>query len=125
MTGTPSHTPFPCLILAVLLLLLLGNPPVDAGAIADLVGRPGPPFAVTTGEGHLLTLDMLRGRVVVLFYETRDVAGKNSDVKNLLNDLWHEQPQEIQDLIVRVHRGERTDPDHDLSAHGETSPIRL
>lgn len=66
------------------------------------VGNPAPPFMVTSGDDKQLTLDMLRGKIVVMFYESREVVKKNLALKNALKKLYRSQPQEIRDRIFRL-----------------------
>ena len=45
---------------------------------------------------------MCRGRVVVLFYESRHVIKKNIELKDELTRLYHAQPEGIQRDIFRL-----------------------
>ena len=45
---------------------------------------------------------MLRGKVVVLFYATRDTVEVNDDLQRYLDTLYAAQPQNIQNQIYRL-----------------------
>jgi alkyl hydroperoxide reductase subunit AhpC len=66
------------------------------------LGKPAPPFAVTSGDDQKLTLEMVRGKVVVLFYESRQVVDKNDELKDELTRLYQGQPANIQKEIFRL-----------------------
>jgi len=65
-------------------------------------GRPAPNFLVESGDSRKLTLDMVRGKVVVLFYETRHVIKKNLALKNELKHYYRVQPANIQNDVFRL-----------------------
>jgi hypothetical protein len=65
-------------------------------------GTRAPGFRVTSADDELLTLEMIRGKVIVLFYESRDVIRKNIDLNNALKDLHAAQPPEIRNQIFRL-----------------------
>ena len=68
---------------ACLLVMLFG--PCTAASID--VGTKAPFFSVKSGDGKELTLDMLKGKVAVIFYESKEVVEKNRGLKNALNKL--------------------------------------
>jgi len=84
---------------AVLLVWILA--PTGAQAILG-VGEPAPSFTVKSGDNQKLTLDMLRGKVVVLFYATRDTVHVNDDLLHYLDRLYDTEPQNIQNKIFRL-----------------------
>jgi hypothetical protein len=45
---------------------------------------------------------MLRGKIVVLFYATRDTIHVNDDLQNFLDGLYDTQPKNIQNQIFRL-----------------------
>ncbi|MFP3867356.1 MAG: YtfJ family protein [Desulfobacteraceae bacterium] len=49
-----------------------------------------------------MTLDMVKGKVIVLFYETKEVIKKNKQLKDSLNDFYFSQPEAIQSEVVRL-----------------------
>ena len=83
---------------ALLVLILL---PTGAQAILG-VGEPAPSFSLESGNNKKLSLDMLRGKVVVLFYATRDTVQVNDALQHYLDALYDAQPQNIQSQIFRL-----------------------
>lgn len=67
-----------------------------------LLNKTAPPFTIESGDGRRLTLDLLKGKVAVIFYETRDASEKNSDIKDRLNGLYDRQEDRVRQSIVRV-----------------------
>ncbi len=63
---------------------------------------PAPTFQVESGDNQKLTLEMLRGKVIVCFYESRQVIRKNIALKNELKRLYRIQPAKIQADIFRL-----------------------
>jgi alkyl hydroperoxide reductase subunit AhpC len=86
----------------MLLLLGLGMLSPDSRAAYSAMGQPAPPFEVKSGQDQKLTLEMIIGKVVVLFYETRQVVDKNDDLKDELIRLYQDQPENIQKEIFRL-----------------------
>ena len=58
-------------VLITVALLVCSLMPTGAQAILG-IGESAPSFSLVSGNNKKLTLDMLRGKVVVLFYATRD-----------------------------------------------------
>ncbi len=83
-------------VIAVLVLAVLS---VEARGAYLRVGKPAPPFSVSSGSDEKLTLGMLRGKIIVLFYESRQVIRKNLDLKNELKKLYSAQPDRIKNDI--------------------------
>jgi len=76
---------------------------VPTGAQAILgIGEPAPSFSLVSGANKKLTLDMVRGKIVVLFYATRDTVEVNEDLQHYLDALYDAQPQNIQNQIFRL-----------------------
>jgi hypothetical protein len=88
-------------ILIVAALLVWSLVPTVAQAILG-TGEPAPSFSLVSGDNKKLTLDMLRGKVVVLFYATRDTVQVNDDFQHYLDTLYDAQPQNIQNQIFRL-----------------------
>ena len=87
------------LIAAALLVWIL----VPTGAQAILgTGEPAPSFSLVSGNNKKVTLDMLKGKVVVLFYATRDTVEVNDALSRYLDTLYAAQPQNIQNQIYRL-----------------------
>jgi hypothetical protein len=87
------------LIAAVLLVWSLA--PTGAQAILG-TSEPAPSFSLVSGDNKKLTLDMLRGKIVVLFYATRDTVHINDDLQHYLDTLYDAQPTNIQNQIFRL-----------------------
>ena len=66
------------------------------------IGTVAPDFKVKSGNDKILTLDMVRGKVIVIFYETKDVVKKNRKLKDELNKFYDEQPDTKKELIVKL-----------------------
>ncbi|MBU4234199.1 MAG: peroxiredoxin family protein [Desulfobacterales bacterium] len=87
------------LIAAALLVWIL----VPTGAQAILgIGEPAPSFSLVAGNNKKLSLDMLKGKVVALFYATRDTVEVNNELQHYLDTLYAAQPQNIQNQIFRL-----------------------
>ena len=75
---------------------------LQAAASPLLIGREAPPFQVESGDGKVLQGKMLRGKVVVLFYEDKDAIAKSRPLKAILNAYYKEQKKEDRQMILRV-----------------------
>jgi predicted transcriptional regulator len=71
-------------------------------SFGSLVGREAPPFKVRSGDGLNIDLGAVRGKVVVIFYETRDVVEKNRMLKKELNAFYDGQSEKVKASIVRL-----------------------
>jgi predicted transcriptional regulator len=87
------------LIAAALLVGVLA--PTGAQAILA-TSEPAPSFSLVSGDNKKVSLDMLKGKVVVLFYATRDTVEVNEDLSRYLDALYAAQPQNIQNQIYRL-----------------------
>ena len=83
-------------------LLAAAALPCSAQSPQALLGKPAPLFTVESGDGRRLTLDMVKGRVTVIFYETKEASRRNSDAKDRLNHLYDRQDEKTKQSIVRV-----------------------
>ena len=88
-------------VLIAAALLIWSLVPTGAQAILG-TGEPAPSFSLVSGDNKKLTLDMLRGKIVVLFYATRDTVHVNDDLRKFLDTLYATQPKHIQDQIFRL-----------------------
>ncbi len=88
-------------VLIAAALLVCSLAPTGAQAILG-VGEPAPAFSLESGNNQKLTLGMLRGKVVVLFYATRDTVEVNDALSRYLDALYAAQPQNIQNQIFRL-----------------------
>ncbi|OPX19279.1 MAG: hypothetical protein BZ151_10100 [Desulfobacca sp. 4484_104] len=75
---------------------------IPGAAQALSIGQPAPFFSVESGTEDRLTLDMVKGKVIVLFYESKDMVKKNKELKDQLTDFYQEQPEAIQSEVVRL-----------------------
>ena len=88
--------------LFILLPLGLGLLPVESWGSTLTSGIAAPNFLVESGDDQRLSMDKIRGRVIVLFYESRQVIKKNKELKDELTRLYHAQPANIQKDIFRL-----------------------
>ncbi len=88
------------LLLLGVLTVWVALPGVAAAYLS--VGEPAPFFSVESGDDENLTLDMLRGKVIILFYETREVVGKNRKFKDYLKSLYNGLPEAVQENVFRL-----------------------
>jgi cytochrome oxidase Cu insertion factor (SCO1/SenC/PrrC family) len=88
-------------VLIAAALLVCSLAPTGAQAILG-VGEPAPSFSLESGDNQKLTLSMLRGKVIVLFYATRDTVEVNDALSRYLDALYAAQPQNIQNQIFRL-----------------------
>ena len=70
------------LLLAVTGLCLAAN---------DDIGKKAPFFKVRSGDDKELTFDTVKGKVLVIFYETKEVVEKNRELKEALKRLSRDQ----------------------------------
>jgi len=87
-----------------LIILLLGLTALSLKSWGAFLtpGKPAPNFLVESGNNQKLSLDMIRGRVIVLFYESRHEIRKNIELKNELKGLYRAQPEDIKQEIFRL-----------------------
>ena len=78
-------------------MLLLAN-----GAKAVETGDKAPPFRIVSGDDKVMTLDALKGKVVLLFYETRSVIEKNRNAKEALKDWYHGLSPSLQAAVISI-----------------------
>jgi len=89
-------------IVAVLLTTVSLTGATAPSASAELLGKEAPFFKVISGDGKELTLDMVQGKVVVIFYETKEVAEKNRELKKSLGKFFRQQKTDIASLLTPV-----------------------
>jgi hypothetical protein len=82
-------------------LLVWSLVPIAAQAILG-ISEPAPSFSLVSGDNKKLTLNMLSGKIVVLFYATRDTVHVNDDLQHYLDALYDTQPKNIQNQIFRL-----------------------
>ena len=88
-------------VLIAVALLVWVLAPTGAQAILG-TGEPAPSFSLVSGNNKKLSLDMLKGKVVALFYATRDTVEVNNELQHYLDALYAAQPQNIQNQIFRL-----------------------
>ena len=88
-------------LLLVVVLTAWGALP-DVAATYLTIGKAAPFFSVASGDDENLTLDMLRGKVIILFYEDREVVKKNQELKDYLKSLYKGQPEAVKENIFRL-----------------------
>jgi predicted transcriptional regulator len=88
----------------LVILLVLACLIMAASTMAEglKVGLDAPFFNIKSGSDEQLTLDIVKGKIIVIFYETKDVAEKNRKLKSELNKSYHELSDTQKTLIVRL-----------------------
>ena len=71
-----------CFFLGLSILCAAANPKV---------GKKAPFFRIKSGDDKELTLDMLKGKVAIIFYETKEVVEKNRALKEALKKLGRDE----------------------------------
>jgi len=71
-------------------------------ALGLKAGISAPYFKVISGNNEELTLDDVRGKVAVIFYETKDVVEMNRPLKVELNKFYDAQPDCVKKAIIRI-----------------------
>ncbi|WAC08802.1 MAG: hypothetical protein OS130_06350 [Thermodesulfobacteriota bacterium] len=66
------------------------------------VNTPAPFFCVRTGDDQELNLDMVKGKVLTLWYETKEVVEKNKTLKNALKNFYLAMPENLRPQYARV-----------------------
>lgn len=89
-------------LLITMTIFLAVSLPTISFAEGLKVGTVAPFFKVKSGDDKILTLDMVRGKVIVIFYETKDVVEKNRKLKDKLNKFYSDQPDDVKEFIVRL-----------------------
>lgn len=89
-------------LIVVVNLLSLATFQSSSPAASGLIGSPAPYFRVQSGDDKELTLDMIKGKVIAIFYETKDIVENNQRLKDELNKLYYEQTGIVKDVLVRL-----------------------
>jgi hypothetical protein len=90
------------MVFSLILVLGLGVLSPNSWGAFLLAGKPAPPFVVESGDNQKLTRDMVLGKVVVLFYESRQAIDINDELKDALKCLYRAQPSKIKHEIFRL-----------------------
>ncbi|HEX2967018.1 MAG TPA: hypothetical protein VHO84_14620 [Syntrophorhabdaceae bacterium] len=64
-------------------------------------GPYAPVFSIETGEGKTINNDNIRGKIAVIFYETKDATRQNAETKGKLDEMVGRQSDSIKRMIVR------------------------
>jgi len=75
---------------------------IFAHAAGFEAGSPAPYFKVISGGNEELELKDIKGKVAVIFYETKDTVEQNRRLKDELDGFYDMQPGRIKRLILRV-----------------------
>jgi predicted transcriptional regulator len=66
------------------------------------VGQTIGAFSARSGDGLNLNSSDLKGKIIVLFYETKDNKELNREAKDQLNALYDEQNVKTREMIIRL-----------------------
>jgi len=69
---------------------------------AATVGSKAPSFLLKSGDDKTLSSDFIRGKVTVLFYESKSALEKNRSAKATLNRYYVEQKEPTKKRIARI-----------------------
>ena len=86
-------------LMIMFILTILSLPSAHAAQGAS-VGSSMPSFSVESGDGSILTSDRAHGRVVVMFYESRDAVEVNRGLKNTLNRFARESGSALMSKVL-------------------------
>ncbi len=87
----------------ILVLMLLSLPFFRGSSLASgLTGSQAPYFRVQSGDDRELTLDTIKGKVVLISYESKDIVENNTRLKAELNKLYYEQTEAVKAVLVRL-----------------------
>ena len=90
------------IVFSLILVFGLGILSPNSWGAFLLQGKPAPPFVVVSGDNQKLTREMVLGKVVVLFYESRQAIDTNDELKEALKCLYRAQPAHIKQEIFRL-----------------------
>lgn len=71
-------------------------------ALSPQVGDIAPSLSVASGDGKIMTLDNLRGKVVVMFYDSRDTVGRDAKLREVLNKFYDIQSDEKKNQVFKL-----------------------
>ncbi len=91
----------PFVVLGVMTLLFVSLL-TFASAEGAAIGTKAAFFEVRSGDDKVLNLDMVKGKIVVLFYETKDVSQENRKLKDELKSFYQERTDAEKGLIVKL-----------------------
>ncbi len=83
-------------------VLICSIPTTGPAAEGAEVGANAPFFRIKSGNDEELTLDSVKGKITVIFYETREVAEKNRRLKAELKKSYQQLAESQKASIVRL-----------------------
>jgi len=90
-----------CLVGTLIFALLISV--VFSVCLAGIkAGDMAPEFKVVSGDNEILGLEDIKGKLAVIFYETKDTTEKNRQLKDELNRFYDKQPDRAKKLILRI-----------------------
>jgi hypothetical protein len=92
----------PFVVLGAMALLLSLSLLTFASAEGAVIGTKAAFFEVRSGDDKVLNLDMVKGKILILFYETKDVSRENRKLKNELKSFYQERTDAEKGLIVKL-----------------------
>jgi peroxiredoxin len=87
-------------IFTIFILALIA--PIFSFADNSMVGATAPSFKIQSGDNQQLSFDDIKGKLIILFYETKETKEKNRKLKDELNEFYNNQPQTIKNEIIRL-----------------------
>jgi len=87
-------------ILIIVILLFVITQVIHGQSLKS--GSTAPFFHIKSGEGNELNFNMIKGKEILIFYETKNVVKKNRQLKDKLNKFYDKQPEAIKISIVRL-----------------------
>jgi hypothetical protein len=87
------------------ILILVGFPlffPVSFPTHAYDMNTPAPFFRLKTGDDQEVTRDILKGKVLSVLYETKEVVEKNRPLKTALKNYSQTMPEDMKIQYARV-----------------------
>lgn len=66
------------------------------------VGEKAPDFRIVSGDDKELTLGALSGKVIIMFYETKNIVEKNRPLKNALEGFCNSLPETLKGNVVSL-----------------------
>ncbi|MDD4183553.1 MAG: redoxin domain-containing protein [Candidatus Omnitrophica bacterium] len=85
-----------------LFAVMLLSFPLVSFSDSQLIGTQAQEFTVRSGDNKELNLKDVEGKVVTIFYETKNEIEKNRKLKTELNKFYIEQPEAVKKNVVRL-----------------------
>lgn len=84
------------------LIIFLFALPVFCLANNTIIDRAAPDFKVIAADKDTLSLNDIRSKVAVIFYESKGAIEQNRKLKNALNEFYARQPDSFKKDIARI-----------------------